>query len=151
GDPAAPAAILAVAAFTSVLTNEPAEDGADLATRALRAGGAPGAGAFDGVCVGSDGRPWLSFAAWFSPTTLALLWAERYAQVRPLLDDSITQARLTGDSSRLAMGLANRAWLSLREGDPGAAEAAPARRSARSSCRRRLRTRPERILRLRAD
>src|SRR6266550_775076 len=118
GDPAAPAEILAVAAFTSVLTNEPAEDGADLATRALLAGGAPGAGAFDGVCVGSDGRPWLSFAAWFSPTTLALLWAERYAQVRPLLDDSITQARLTGDSSRLAMGLANRAWLALRQGDP---------------------------------
>src|SRR5437764_457676 len=103
GDPAAPAEILAVAAFTSVLTNEPAEDGADLATRALRAGGAPGAGAFDGVCVGSDGRPWLSFAAWFSPTTLVLLWAERYAQLRPLLDDSITQARLTGDSSRRAL------------------------------------------------
>jgi DNA-binding CsgD family transcriptional regulator len=114
GDPAAPPEVLAVAAFTSVLTNEPAQDGADLATRALLGGGAR---------VGcSDGRPWLSFAAWFSPTTLALLWGERYAQVRPLLDDSIAQARLTGDSSRLAMGLANRAWLALRQGDPGAAE-----------------------------
>jgi DNA-binding CsgD family transcriptional regulator len=115
GDRAAPPEVLAVAAFTSVLTNEPAEDGAGLATRALLAGGAPVA------C--SDGRPWVSFAAWFSPTTLALLWAERYVQVRPLLDDSITQARLTGDSSRLAMGLANRAWLALRQGDPRAAEA----------------------------
>jgi DNA-binding CsgD family transcriptional regulator len=115
GDPAAPPEVLAVAAFTSALTNEHAEDGVELATRALLAGGAPVA------C--SDGRPWLSFAAWFSPTTLALLWGERYAQVRPLLDDSIAQARLTGDSSRLAMGLANRAWLALRQGDPGAAEA----------------------------
>lgn len=114
GDSAAPPEVLAVAAFTSVLTNEPARLGADLATRALLAGGAPAAG--------SDGRPWLSFAAWFSPTTLSLLWAERYAQVRPLLDDSITQARLTGDSSRLAMGLANRSWLALRRGDPGGAE-----------------------------
>jgi DNA-binding CsgD family transcriptional regulator len=115
GDPASPPEILAVAAFTSVLTNEPAEGGAQLATRALLVGGAP--------VAGSDGRPWVSFAAWFSPTTLALLWAERYAQVRPLLDDSIAQARLTGDSSRLAMGLANRAWLALRQGDPSGAEA----------------------------
>jgi DNA-binding CsgD family transcriptional regulator len=115
GDPAAPPEVLAVAAFTSVLTNEPAEQGAGYATRALLAGGAPAGH--------SDGRPWVSFAAWFSPTTLSLLWAERYAQVRPLLDDSITQARLTGDSSRLAMGLANRSWLALRRGDPSAAEA----------------------------
>jgi DNA-binding CsgD family transcriptional regulator len=113
-DAAAPPEILAVAAFTSTLTGEPAQVGADLATRALLAGGRPVAGA--------DGRPWLSFAAWFSPTTLALLWAERYAQVRPLLDDSITQARATGDSSRLAMALANRAWLGLRRGDLCAAE-----------------------------
>jgi DNA-binding CsgD family transcriptional regulator len=121
GDAAAPPEVLAVAAFTSVLTNEPAEVGSDLATRALVAGGS---GWRCVTCVpGSAGRPWLSFAAWFSPTTLALLWAERYDQVRPLLDDSITQARLTGDSSRLAMGLANRAWLALRRGDPGAAEA----------------------------
>jgi DNA-binding CsgD family transcriptional regulator len=115
GDPAALPEVLAVAAFTSALTNEPAEAAAEFATRALSAGGAPGSG--------SASRPWLSFAAWFSPTTLALLWSERYAQVRPLLDDSITQARLTGDSSRLAMGLANRAWLALRRGDPVAAEA----------------------------
>ena len=71
----------------------------------------------------SDGRPWFSFATWFSQTTFSLLWAERYAQVRPLLDASIAQARATGDSSRLAMGLANRGWLALRRGDLGAAEA----------------------------
>ena len=35
GDPAPPELPLAVAAFTSVLTNEPAEVGAELASRAL--------------------------------------------------------------------------------------------------------------------
>ena len=43
--------------------------------------------------------------------------------MRPLLDDSIAQARATGDSSRLAVGLATRGWLALRCGDLGAAEA----------------------------
>ena len=71
---------------------------------------------------GSDGRPWFSFATWFSQATLSLLWAERYAQVRPLLDASIAQARATGDSSRLAVGLAHRGWLALRRGDLVAAE-----------------------------
>ena len=42
--------------------------------------------------------------------------------MRPLLDASIAQARATGDSSRLAMGLANRGWLALRRGDLSAAE-----------------------------
>jgi len=54
--------------------------------------------------------------------TLTLLWAERYAQVRPLLDASIAQARATGDSARLALGLGNRGWLALRRGDLHAAE-----------------------------
>ena len=115
GHPSPPELPLAVAAFGSVLTNEPAEVGAELATRALQArGGAP---------AGSGGRPWFSFATWFSLTTFSLLWAERYAQVRPLLDASIAQARATGDSSRLAVGLATHGWLALLRGDPGAAEA----------------------------
>ena len=110
GDPAAPRELMAAAAFVSVLANDPAEIGADLAT--LAADGAPS----------GDCRPWFWFAAWFSQMTFSLLWAERYAQVRPLLDASIAQARLTGDSSRLAMGLANRVWLALRRGDLTAAE-----------------------------
>ena len=114
GHPAAPPELLAAAAFISVLTNEPAEVGADLATRALLAG--------EQRAPGSDGRPWFSFATWFSQTTFSLLWAERYAQVRPLLDASIAQARATGDSGRLAVGLANRGWLALRRGDLSAAE-----------------------------
>jgi DNA-binding CsgD family transcriptional regulator len=114
GDPAAPLELLAVAGFTSVLSNEPAGVGADLATRALLAeGGAPSS---------SEREPWFSFATWFSQATLALLWAERYAQVRPLLDASIARARITGDSGRLALGLATRGWLSLRRGDLCAAE-----------------------------
>jgi DNA-binding CsgD family transcriptional regulator len=114
GDPAAPPELLAAAAFISVLTNEPAEVGADLAARALLAGGtAP---------PQSGNPPWFVFATWFSQATLSLLWAERYAEVRPLLDASIAQARVTGDGSRLAVGLAHRGWLALRRGDLTAAE-----------------------------
>jgi DNA-binding CsgD family transcriptional regulator len=110
--PAPPPELLAVAAFTSVLTNEPADVGAELATRALLAGvSAP---------AGSAGRPWFSFG--LSQTTFSLLWAERYDQVRPLLDASIAQVRTTGDGTRLAVGLATRAWLALRRGDLSAAE-----------------------------
>jgi DNA-binding CsgD family transcriptional regulator len=114
GNPAPPELPLAVAAFTSILTNEPAEVGAELASRALLAGGSAPAG--------SGGRPLFSFATWFSLTTFSLLWAERYAKVRPLLDASIAQARTTGDSARLAVGLATRGWLALRRGDLSDAE-----------------------------
>jgi DNA-binding CsgD family transcriptional regulator len=113
-EPAAPPELLATAAFISVLTNEPAEVGADLAARALRAGG---------IAPPQSGiPPWFAFATWFSQATLSLLWAERYAEVQPLLDASIAQARATGDSSRLAAGLAHRGWLALRRGDLIAAE-----------------------------
>jgi len=113
-DAAAPPEVLASAAFVSILTNEPAETGADLATRALLAQ--------DSAGPVSDSGPWFSFAAWFSHTTFALLLAERYAQLRPLLDASIAQARVTGDGGRLAVGLRDRGWLALRRGDLSAAE-----------------------------
>ena len=115
GDPAAPPELLAAAAFIAVLTNEPAKVGADLAARALRAGGT--APPTSGI------PPWFAFATWFSQATVSLLWAERYALVRPLLHASIAQARATGDSSRLAVSLATRGWLALRRGDLIAAEA----------------------------
>jgi DNA-binding CsgD family transcriptional regulator len=114
GDPAAPPEVLAAAAFVSVLTNEPAETGADLATRALLAEGS--------ARPDSDSGPWFSFAAWFSQITFSLLLAERYAQLRPLLESSIAQARVTGDGGRLAVGLRDRGWLALRRGDLRAAE-----------------------------
>ena len=113
-EPAAPPMLLATAGFTSILANEPAGVGAGLANRAILAG--------SGAHRGSDGKPWFSFAGWFSQATFTLLWTERYAQVRSLLDESIAQARVTGDSGRLAMGLANRGWLALRRGDLCAAE-----------------------------
>jgi DNA-binding CsgD family transcriptional regulator/tetratricopeptide (TPR) repeat protein len=113
-DPAAPPEVLASAAFVSILTNEPAETGAELATRALLAQ--------DSAGPVSDSGPWFSFAAWFSHTTFVLLLAERYAQLRPLLDASIAEARVTGDGGRLAVGLRDRGWLALRRGDLSAAE-----------------------------
>ena len=113
--PAPPADLLAALAYCSVLTNEHAEVGADFATRALLAG--------SGASAGSGDRPRLSFSAWFSMATFSLLWAERYAQLRPVLDGSIAHARASGDSSRLASGLANRGWLALRRGDLIGAEA----------------------------
>jgi DNA-binding CsgD family transcriptional regulator len=114
-DPAAPAELLAAAAFISVLANQPAEGAAELATRALQAG--------DSAPRASVGRQWVSSLGWFSASAYTLLWSERYAQLRPLLDASIAQARATGDSTRLAMGLAVRSWLALRRGDLGTAEA----------------------------
>ena len=112
-DPAAPPEVLAVASFVSILGNEPAQVGADLATRALLDG--------KGTPSDADAWPWFSSAT-FGRATLSLVWAERYAQVRPLLDASIAEARATGDGGRLAYGLANRGWLSLRRGDLVAAE-----------------------------
>jgi len=114
-DPAAPAELLAAAAFISVLENEPAEGAAELASRALQAG--------DSAPRGSGGRQWVSSIGWFSQSAFTLLWSERYAQLRPLLAASIAQARATGDSTRLAMGLAVRSWLALRSGELSAAEA----------------------------
>jgi len=113
-DPQAPPELLAAAALISILANEPAEVGAELATRAVLAG--------ESAPPGSEGRRWFSVATWISVTTLSLLWAERYAQVQRLLDASIAQARATGDGSRLAVGLAHRGWLALRRGDLCAAE-----------------------------
>jgi DNA-binding CsgD family transcriptional regulator len=112
-DPEAPAELLGVASFISVLGNEPVEVGAELATRALAAE--------ETTKPGWDRQPSFSSAT-FARATLALLWAERYGQVRPLLDRAITEARLNGDGGLLAVCLATRGWLSLRRGDLSAAE-----------------------------
>ena len=109
--PAPPPELLASLAFCGALTNEPAAISADLATRALQV---------RGISRAAD-PPWFAFTA-FSMATLTLLWAECDAQVRPLLDTSIAQARAIGDGSRLASALANRGWLALRRGDLIAAE-----------------------------
>jgi DNA-binding CsgD family transcriptional regulator len=113
GHAAAPPELLGTAALVSIFTNESAEVGAELATRALVAG--------ENTHRGWDGGPWFSSAT-FARATLSLLLTERYAQVRPLLDASIAQARVTGDGGRLAVGLRDRGWLALRRGDLKAAE-----------------------------
>jgi DNA-binding CsgD family transcriptional regulator/tetratricopeptide (TPR) repeat protein len=113
-DPGATPELLAAAAFTSVAANDPADLGAELATRALLAGGAES--------TEPRARPWFSYTTRFSRTTLALLWLERYEQLRPLLDESIAEARTSGDGGRLAAGLAHRGWVALRRGDVRAAE-----------------------------
>jgi DNA-binding CsgD family transcriptional regulator len=114
-DPNAPAEVLAAAGFISVLSNEPAEIGSDLATRALEA--------TDNGLHRRGGRHWVSSTGWFSQALFTLLWSERYGQLRPLVDTAIVQARATGDRTLLAMGLANRGWLAFRLGDLAAAEA----------------------------
>jgi DNA-binding CsgD family transcriptional regulator len=113
-DESAPPELLAVAAFIAVVTNEPAAAGAQLALRSLAVG--------RGLLAAAPRRPWLSQATWFAQTAVALLVAERYDDVRPLLDESIAKARTSGDSGTLAIGLALRGWLALRVGDLAAAE-----------------------------
>ena len=114
-DPSAPPELLAVATFAAVLTNQPATVGIELAERTMTAGR-------EALLARTD-RPWYAHATWFSQTTVSLLWVERFAQVRPLLDSSIAKARATGDSGRFAVGLAHRGWLALRRGALVEAEA----------------------------
>jgi DNA-binding CsgD family transcriptional regulator len=111
GDGAAAPELLGVASFISVLANEPAEVCAGLATRALEAG----------ESASPRLEPWFSSST-FARATLSLLWAERYAQVHPLMDAAIADVRVTGDGGRLAGCLAGRGWLALRRGDLYAAE-----------------------------
>jgi DNA-binding CsgD family transcriptional regulator len=112
-DPEAPSELVAAASFVSALMNEPADVAADLATRVVLAARLASAPA---------GRPWFS-SALLARTAFALFWAERYAQVRPVLDAGIAEARAAGDGGRFAAGLATRAWLALRLGDLSDAEA----------------------------
>lgn len=109
-DESAPPEALAVAAFAAVLTNEPRDAAIALATRALMAGR-------EALGDRSD-RPWYANATWFSQTTVSLVVAEDYERVVPLLDESIARARATADSGRFAVGLAHRAWVALRRGNP---------------------------------
>jgi len=62
-DPAAPPDVLAAAAFISVLTNEPAKDGAELALLAGRR-----------LAEGADRKPVTTSFGFFARMTLSLLW-----------------------------------------------------------------------------
>jgi DNA-binding CsgD family transcriptional regulator/tetratricopeptide (TPR) repeat protein len=110
-DPAAPVDVLATAAYISVLENEPADAGAALA---LLAATRMAAGVRDALA---------SSVGLLARISMALLLAERYGELVPLLDAAIAQARATGDSGLLSVALANRGAIALRLGDLRAAEA----------------------------
>jgi DNA-binding CsgD family transcriptional regulator len=113
-DASAPPELLAVAALIAMVCNEPAAACRELALRALAAGRE--------VLARTPRRRWLTHATWFAQTAVSLLAAEGHDELRPLIDESIAQARVNGDSSMLAIGLALRGWLALRLGDLTAAE-----------------------------
>jgi hypothetical protein len=72
----APREAVAAAAFVSILMNEPADAGAALANRAFL-----------------DERVQPGWEATAARTNLSLLWAERYSDVRPLIDAAIAEGR----------------------------------------------------------
>ena len=110
----APPELLAVAALIAMVGNEPATVGTALALRALAAGRE--------VLAREPRRRWLTHGTWLTQAGMSLLVVEGHDELRPLIDESIAEARTNGDSSMLAIGLALRGWLALRLGDLTAAE-----------------------------
>lgn len=107
-EPSPSRSLLGGAAIVSAYTNRPADATADLARRAL---------------AGPDAMPDPADLPWFSEATIALVWAERFAEVVPVLEAAAAHARATGDAALLTATLAYRAWAVLRQGDLIGAEA----------------------------
>jgi DNA-binding CsgD family transcriptional regulator len=107
--PSPPRVVLAVAGCLAALANEPADDAAALARRAVTAGPRP--------------LPAPTEPPWFNHATITFVWAEHYAEARALLDDGIAEARRTANGLILPAVLSHRAWMALRSGDLTAAEA----------------------------
>jgi DNA-binding CsgD family transcriptional regulator len=106
--PSAPRPVLAMAAWIAAAANEPADQAAELAHRALAA--MPRA-------VQEPGDPWSSAAV------IGLLFAERCDEAQAFLDDAVAVARAAADGQLLPIVLGHRALLGLRRGDLTAAEA----------------------------
>jgi DNA-binding CsgD family transcriptional regulator len=106
---AVPRQALAVAAFAAALANQPADQVADLARRAIAAGSRP---------LPEPGDP-----PWFQSAVIALNCAERYGEAQVLLDAAVIEAQAAANGMILPAVLAHRAWLALRRGDLTAAEA----------------------------
>jgi DNA-binding CsgD family transcriptional regulator len=104
-----PRQTLAIAAQVAALANEPAEQAAELARRAIAAGPRP---------LPEPGEP-----PWFPYVTVALFYTERYGEAQALLDAAVSEARAQANGLILPAVLAQRAWLALRRGDLTAAEA----------------------------
>ena len=109
-DPQAPREVLAVAALAAAFANEPAETGADLARRALRA--SPRRIPTRPTCRRRGSR---------SPPSC---WSGRSDTPRPpeLLNAAVRECRAAGAGGNLATALTYRAWLALRRGDLRGAE-----------------------------
>jgi DNA-binding CsgD family transcriptional regulator len=107
---------LLAAAYVAVLANQPADQVAELALRAI----APGTGPLPEPVD----SPWLPDGAFRHPSAvLALLLAERYDAAQALADAAVAEAQASANGMILPVVLSHRAWLAFRRGDLTAAEA----------------------------
>jgi len=104
-----PRAALAVAAYQAALANQPADEVAALAHRAIIAGTRP--------------IPDSSDPLWFVWAVTSLFYAERYCDAQTLFDAALREAQAAANGLILPVVLALSAWLALRRGDLTAAEA----------------------------
>ncbi len=111
-----PRQCVAAAAYVGALTNQPADQVADLALRAITAGTRP--------LPEPGDPPWLPGGAFRHPSAVVtLLWAERYDAAQALADTAVAEAQASANGMVLPAVLAQRAWLAFRRGDLTAAEA----------------------------
>ncbi len=115
-EPSVPRQCLAAAAYVGALANQPADQMADLALRAITAGTGP--------LPEPGDPPWLPGGAFRHPSAVVtLLWAERYDAAQALADTAVAEAQASANGMILPAVLAQRAWLACRRGDLTAAEA----------------------------
>jgi DNA-binding CsgD family transcriptional regulator len=113
---AVPRQCVAAAAYVGALANQPADQMADLALRAITAGARP--------LPEPGDPPWLPGGAFRHPSAVVtLLWAERYDAAQALADAAVAEAQASANGMILPAVLAQRAWLAFRRSDLTAAEA----------------------------
>ena len=111
-----PRQCLAAAAYVAALANQPADQVADLALRAIAADARPP--------LEQGDTPWLPGGAFRHPSAVVtLLWAERYDEAQALADAAVAEAQASANAMMLPAVLAQRAWLAFRRSDLTAAEA----------------------------
>ena len=116
GEGSVPRQCVAAAAYVAALANQPADQVADLALRAITAGTRP--------LPEPGDPPWLPGGAFRHPSAVVtLLWAERYDAAQALADAAVAEAQASANGMILPAVLAQRAWLAFRRGDLTAAEA----------------------------
>jgi DNA-binding CsgD family transcriptional regulator len=110
-----PSCVLAMA-YVAALVNQPAEQVAELALRAVAASTPPPQEPIN--------SPWLPNSMFRHPSVvLPLVWAERYDAAQGLADAAVAEAQASANGMILPAVLAQRAWLAFRLGDLTAAEA----------------------------